>query len=259
MNHDFTIKVLTKDFKSHDFGNAKNNMRKDCENPTDILDDVDSKKITENLMKLLEIINKEKQTITIEDIHRIEIKEYFDLLDLTCDIPLVDMTDLNSKKSITVFSQSGLRYSQAESLIKTLLMDETFKNVSALERKRIIERILDDIKGRMLEEIVLLETKKANPNLEVFKLQFSVGEFDMVVYDSENVCCKIYEIKHSKEKSPFQYRHLINEEKCKQTEFRFGTILEKVVLYRGENLENELGIKYRNVEDYLCKLKYHKQ
>ena len=68
-----------------------------------------------------------------------------------------------------MFSQPGLRYSQAESLIKSLMMDETFKNIDAQERKRITERILDAIKGRMLEEIVQLETKKANPKFEVFK------------------------------------------------------------------------------------------
>ena len=254
MNHEFTIKVLTRDFKSHDFGISKNNLRNDCENSTDLLDNIDSKTFTENLMKLLEILNKDNQTVNIEDIHRIEIKEYFDLLDLTCDIPIVDINDLNDKNYITVFSQPGLRYSQAESLVKTLLMDETFKEVSATERKRITERILDEVKGRMLEEIVQLETKKANPDLEVFKLQFAVGEFDMVVYDPVNVCCKIYEVKHSKEKDPFQYRHLINEENCNQTEFRYGTILEKAILYRGESTEAEQGIIYRNVEDYLCDL-----
>ena len=254
INHEFTIKVLTRDFKSHDFGVSKNNLRNDRENPVDVLDDVDDKILTENLMKLLEILNKDNQTVNIDDIHRIEIKEYFDLLDLTCDIPIVDMNDLNDKNYITVFSQPGLRYSQAESLVKTLLMDETFKEVSATERKRITERILDEVKGRMLEEIVQLETKKANPDLEVFKLQFVVGEFDMVVYNPVNVCCKIYEIKHSKDKDPLQYRHLINEENCNQTEFRYGTILEKAVLYRGESTEAEQGIIYRNVEDYLCEL-----
>ena len=254
MNHEFTIKVLTRDFKSHDFGISKNNLRNDRENSSDLLDNIDSKTLTENLMKLLEILNKDNQTVNIEDIHRIEIKEYFDLLDLTCDIPIVDMNDLNDKNYITVFSQLGLRYSQAESLVKTLLMDETFKEVSATERKRITERILDEVKGRMLEEIVQLETKKANPDLEVFKLQFAIGEFDMVVYEPVNGCCKIYEVKHSKKKDPLQYRHLINEENCKQTEFRYGTILEKAVLYRGESTEAEHGIIYRNVEDYLCEL-----
>jgi len=252
MNHEFTVKVLTRDFNSSDFGLAKSNLRKDRINPSDILDSVDEKVLAENLMKLLEILNKKNQHVEIKDIHRTEIKEYFKLLDLTCDIPVVDMNDFNSKRANTVFSQPGLRYSQAESLIKTLMMDDVFKNISAIERKRIIDRILDDIKGRMLEEIVQLETKKANPNQEVFKLQFAVGEFDMVVYDPETVCCKIFEIKHSKEKDPFQYRHLVNDEKCHQTEFRYGTILEKVVLYRGESSVLENGIVYKNVEEYLC-------
>lgn len=251
MNHEFTIRVLTKDFKSHDLGISKRNLRNDRINPTDVLDQVDEKIFSENLMKLLEILNKENQKVEIKDIYRTEIKEYFNLLDLTCDIPLVDIRNLNEKKVNTVFSQPGLRYSQAESLIKVLMMDEVFKDVNAVERKRITDRILDEIKGRMLEEIVQLETKKANPNLEVFKLQFALGEFDMVVYDPENVCCKVYEVKHSKEQDPFQYRHLINEDNCKEAEFRYGTILEKVVLYRGENCKLENGIEYKNVEEYL--------
>lgn len=252
INHEFTIKVLTRDFKSHDFGSAKDILRKDRTNPTAILDDIDEKKLTQNLMKLLEIINKENQKIQINQIHKAQIKEYLNLLDLTCDVQIIDMNDLNNKRVNTVFSQPGLRYAQSEYLIKTLMMDETFKNICAIERKRIIDRILDEIKGRMLEEIVQLETKKSNPNLEVFKLQFAIGEFDMVVYDPQNICCKIYEIKHSKQKNPFQYRHLINQEYCNQTQFRFGTILEKTVLYRGEPCKLDNGIIYQNVEEFLC-------
>ena len=33
-----------------------------------------------------------------------------------------------------------------------------------------------------MEDIVLLETKIAHPEKKVFKLQFAVGEFDMVVF-----------------------------------------------------------------------------
>ena len=49
-----------------------------------------------------------------------------------------------------------------------------------------------------MEETVLLETKISLPQKTVCKVQFAVGEFDMVVHDKESLTCKIYEIKPSK-------------------------------------------------------------
>ena len=76
----------------------------------------------------------------------------------------------------------------------------------------------------------------------------------MVVADKANATCEIYEVKHSKEQTKEQYRHLIDEEKLKSTEFRYGKITKKVVIYRGENATLENGIEYRNVEEYLKSL-----
>jgi len=39
--------------------------------------------------------------------------------------------------------------------------------------------------------------------------------------------------------------------RLKGTEFRYGKITKKVVIYRGENTTLKNGIKYRNVEEYL--------
>ena len=142
---------------------------------------------------------------------------------------------------------------QPDALIRSLLLDETFSALSLAERTAVQERILTEIKGRMLEDIVLLETKLANPNKQVFVLQFPVGEFDMVVFDPEAGSCRIFEIKHSKEAVPQQYRHLIDEQKCAQTEHRYGPITGKFVLYRGESQVID-GIQYQNVEEYLRSL-----
>ena len=110
---------------------------------------------------------------------------------------------------------------------------------------------LEEVRGRMMEDIVLLETiKAADKHHRVFKLQFAASEFDMVTYDEKENICEIFEIKHSTEIVPQQYRHLIDEEKCKQTEHRYGPITGKTVLYRGENRVIE-GIQYQNVEEYL--------
>lgn len=253
INHRFTIDVLERDFVSHDLGISAQNLRRDRNQPNDILDHIDKKLFTQELKNALEILNRNEQTVKTRDIHYIEIKEYLDLLDLTVDIKVETIPVSNEKKYQTVISQPGLRYSQAEAFIRQLLKDENFQNISAIERKRIIDRILDEIKGRMMEEIVLLETKKAQPKKEVFKLKFAVGEFDMVVCDPENVTSELYEIKHSVEAVPQQYRHLVDEQKCKYTAFRFGEIIRKSVIYRGET--KKIGeIEYINVEEYLNEL-----
>ena len=198
---------------------------------------------------MLEIKNKQEQTIKIEDVHRFEIKEYLELLDLVVDLDTVMMSDL-SKQKHTAISQPGLRYAQTEALIKALMDDSLMRSLSLAERNATKEFILNEIQGRMMEDIVLLETMMAKPKCEVFKLIFAVGEFDMVVFDPEAAGCTIYEIKHSTERVAAQYRHLVDPKKCADTEFRYGPIMDRVVIYRGETVE-ENGIHYVNVEEYL--------
>ena len=253
INHRFTLEVLTQDWKSHDLGISASNLRRDRENPTDILDRIDLMAVTNSLRKLLEIRNKAEQTIELDDIHVAEIKEYLDLLDLTREIDVLHLPDVSTKSSRTVIAQPGLRYAQADELIRSLLLDETFSVLSLAERTVVQERILTEIKGRMLEDIVLLETKLTNLKKQVFVLQFPIGEFDMVVFDPEAGSCQIFEIKHSEEAVSQQYRHLVNEEKCAQTEHRYGSITGKFVLYRGKNQVLD-GIPYQNVEGYLRNL-----
>ena len=253
INHRFTIEVLTKDFVSSDLSLSAKNLLRDKNDPDDVLYRIDRQEVTENLRKLLEIRNKAEQSVNITEIHKTEIKQYLDMLDLTVDLDTVFMTDLNKKEKRVAVAQPGMRYSQAEALIKSLMKDDIFRELSLRERNRVTERILGDIRGRMMEDIVVLETQIVRPDSEVFKLVFATGEFDMVVFEPENECCSIYEIKHSTEVVPNQYRHLINADKCKETEFRFGDIKGKYVIYRGKSCIID-GIQYINVEEYLSNL-----
>lgn len=253
INHRFTLEVLTRDFRSNDLALSARNLRRDRENPTDILDRIDLAAVTERLRKLLEIRNRPEQTVTIEEIHSAEIQEYLLLLDLIQDVDVASLPNVNRNTTRTVISQPGMRYAQAGALIKSLLLDETFSDLSITERNTVLDRILSEIRGRMIEDLVLLETKLANPKKEVFILQFPVGEFDMVVFDPTASSCEIFEIKHSTEVVSNQYRHLIDEQKCADTEHRYGTITRKVVLYRGESQDVD-GIQYVNVEEYLRQL-----
>ena len=254
INHRFILEELTREFRSGDLRISAKNVRKDREKPNDILDQVDLQKINLRLKELLEIRNKSEQTVEIQESHRREIKEYLDLLDLTVEIDVRWMTDFNRIEQRTVFSQPGIRYAQANAVIQSLMQDEIFRDQSLNERKWVTERIMDEIRGRMMEDIVLLETKAARKDCEVFKLQFAVGEFDMVVFDPEKGCCEIFEIKHSDQSAKEQYRHLIDERKCQETEFRYGPIMGKNVIYRGkaQTIETDKGeMHYLNIEKYL--------
>lgn len=92
---------------------------------------------------------------------RREIKEYLDALDLTVDIDIQTLPVGREKNYKTVFTQPGMRYSQAKKLVQSLLEDGEFQELSIDERNAVIERILSDI----------------------------------------NATCEIYEVKHSKEQA----------------------------------------------------------
>ena len=253
INHAFTLEVLTRPWYSHDLRVSAGNLRKDRNSPTDVLDRVDTAAITDRLRQILEIRNREEQSVEITDAHRQMIREYLDLLGLTVDVPVVSDVDYNLRENRVVITQPGLRYSQAKALIDQLLMDDTFRELSGAERSRICERIFTEVRGRMTEEIVLLETQAAKRDAEVFTLHFPIGEFDMVVWYRNIGKCEIFEIKHSSARDAAQRRHLMNESLCAKVRHRYGEILGRFVLYRGEDAVED-GVQYRNVEEFLKEL-----
>lgn len=253
INHRFTVDVLTKTFKSSDLSISARNLLKDKNNSIDILSNIDRESVEKRLMETLEILNIEDQTIPVDKDCALEIKEYLALLDLIMEIDEEYLPVSNSEDKKIVITQPGMRYSQATELVNSILQDEKFSSFSATERAYILERILSEVKGRMLEDIILIETKLANPKKQVFQLRFAIGEFDMVVADNETATCEIFEIKYSKEIIDKQYQHLNDDKKCEDAAFRFGTITGKYVIYRGETKDVD-GIKYVNAEEYLKSL-----
>lgn len=257
MNHQFLLSILTKKFKSHDLGSAAELLRKqpDPQKRTDILDHIDREIITKKLMDMLEIRNQEDQRIGVRRIHLEEIKEYLKALDLVTDCPSRTIMAEDESSEYVLFTQPGMRYSQAQALVYILLNDSEFELRRERERNLVRERIFEDVLGRMMEDIILLETSRAlKKKKQVFKLIFSRSEFDMVIYDPVSDSCELYEIKHSTKVDPRQYRVLANETICTQTEQIYGRIAKKCVIYRGESRVLDNGIRYENAEEYLVKL-----
>ena len=257
MNQAFTVDVITRDFKSSDLGSAKDLLRreKDESKRTDFLDTFDASEVTKKLMDILKIRNKERQSIEIKDIHIQEITEYLKALDLLQIVYTENIPISNKKEERIIFTQSGMRFCQAQVLVYSLMQDEVFGSLTGDLRDIITEKILEDVQGRMLEDIVFLETKRAyGSKRNVFKLKFASGEFDMVIQDKTKKQCEIFEIKHSKQMVSTQYRHINNEEKIVLTEAQFGKVVRKCVLYRGESQVLENGVEYKNVEEFLKEL-----
>ena len=255
MNHRFVLRVVEDEFKSHDFGSAKELLLHDlpAERAT-VLYDVNEKQILERLKAIIEVKEKSETTVPITQEHIDKVKKYLLMMDLIVNCP--ERYESGKQAEHIVFSQPGMRYAIAKALVYSLMQDAYFASISEADKAYITGKILDDVKGRMLEDIVLLEVCKAAPSaMEAFKFKFDAGgEFDMVIYDKASRNCRIYEIKHSTEANEKQTLHLRDAEKCQIVEKRFGPISGKFVLYRGKYTFAE-GIQYLNVENFLCGLK----
>ena len=255
MNHRFVLRVVEDEFKSHDFGSAKELLLHDlpAERAT-VLYDVNEKQILERLKAIIEVKEKSETTVPITQEHIDKVKKYLLMLDLIVNCP--ERYESGKQAEHIVFSQPGMRYAIAKALVYSLMQDAYFASISEADKAYITGKILDDVKGRMLEDIVLLEVRKTAPStMEAFKFKFDAGgEFDMVIYDKAGQNCRIYEIKHSTKANEKQSLHLRDAEKCQIVEKRFGPISGKFVLYRGKDKFAE-GVQYLNVENFLCGLK----
>ena len=233
MNHEFLASVLTRPFKSSDLGIVSRQLMTDRE--------------------------AESLVVAVSDAHAAAIKAYLKKLDLIRDCPVRLLRgDSVEEGARVLFSQPGMRFCQAEALVRAMMRDSSFASEPPSEQEYITGRLLDDVRGRMLEDIVLMETLEATPRpreifagKEVFKLQFESGEFDMVIRDLGTRTCAIFEVKHSRERADEQFRHLVDAQLLSRTEKAFGKVISRTVLYRGPDFDHDSGVLYRNVEGYL--------
>ena len=253
-SHKFLVQIFTDDFMSHDLHLLGRNLRNDREeeNRIEIFENLDEASVTKNLMEILKIKNKDLQTVQITDDHVNEIKEYLEALDLldNCDLRAIGRKLKFSENNI--FTQPGMRFCQTKALVHSILKDEKFNQLSEPVKAFITERLLTTVMGHMLEDIVLLNTKRRyGKNKEVFKLYFAAGEFDMVIYDRKKAEIECFEIKHSDEIVEDQAKHLLNEANITNTEKMYGKVIRRCVLYKGGSGIASNGIEYKNVEEFL--------
>lgn len=250
MHHKFARQVLTRTYKSATLSLAAKNLANDNDIRVNLYENIDVELVTGSIKAMLDILEAEEQTVDISEAHVSEIREYLLLLDLIMEIDQLSFPNIGDKRQIVAITQPGLRFAQTKAVIDALSKDEKINGLSAIERQKVVDQVMSSIMGEMLEELILLESKMANPEKEVFQLQFDRGEFDMVIYDPETITCEIYEIKFTTNRYPSQYAYLTDDKKCAETEHRFGKITGRYVIYRGEPCTVD-NVQYLNAEEYL--------
>lgn len=195
-----------------------------------------------------------------------------------------------------VLMQPGMQYCIAQTLVDAIKeQGEEFIRAVNFSRKAIgnnsiftptklnsiTQNILNDIQGKILENIVLVETAIAAKKISRFgitanKVQIrlmdyakrtdgstnTIGcatkEVDLAILDSRYGLpgtCRLFEVKHADYIREKQYENLFDTDVQWALKHSCNDqIVQRTVLYRGPSKALDNGIIYYNVEDFLCKL-----
>ena len=133
MNHRFVLRVVEDEFKSHDFGSAKELLLHDlpAERAT-VLYDVNEKQILERLKAIIEVKEKSETTVPITQEHIDKVKKYLLMLNLIVNCP--ERYESGKQAEHIVFSQPGMRYAIAKALVYSLMQDAYFASISEADK-----------------------------------------------------------------------------------------------------------------------------
>lgn len=201
--------------------------------------------------------SRAQQAAGLTRAHFSQIKEALAALDLIVECPAETPRQGGESVEKVIFTQPGMRYSQVQMLVEDLMNGERFGQLSQVEKREFADRILVEVRGRMLEEMVLMETEKSlSSRYQVFKMQLATGEFDMVVYDTEENHCSLCEVRGGSQPGKNRFRRVPDGEKYRQIERRFGPITERLTLCRDPEAQAAAsrGGKFCRIEEYLKNL-----
>ena len=247
INHRFLLDVIDSDYRSANLESAMANLDAAGEG---LLSSADIDEITERLKGSLDIVDACERKADVTQGQLDLIRRYLRDLDVVGSYVLLD-ADSGSRVEMPLIVQPGLKYAQVSALVDSILGDGTVRDAPPVRRERVIKTVMGTVMGRMLEEIVILDTQRAvGRDYEVFKLRCGAREADMVIRHIPSDRCVLIEVKHGSSRNPRQYRHLVSEEVSGYAEREFGRVVGRYVLYRGDDADQD-GVGYRNVERYL--------
>ena len=252
-NRLFVAQIINQSFKSHDLGSLSDLMFKSKIGDSKYIDTDEM----HNKIRAFLGIREKHQNIADEKSVKLII-DYLIKLDV---IHLTFNHKKDPKQNEYIFTQPGLRYSQATAIAEALVTSEAFDNYTTVQKYEILKKLKEDICGGILENIVFYETFNClSPDVaklsryEVTKYNDADSrEIDVLVVDNELKKSIAIEVKLSKTMCEEQAKNLTNKDLCKEIEDNTGTkICNKVVVYNGVNMRDDNNdVLYINAEDYM--------
>lgn len=248
-NRSFLYQTINKAFKSHDFGSLRDIATK---HPEEVQEDI-------QLLKSPDLLREIRKTLEIRDplmVHATEAtieqaKDYLSLADVIYRVPKQNEED----KEEVIFTQPGLRYAQMTKEIELFASSAVLQQFSPASREFLAQKLKEDIKGRMLENILfyqLAKDKSVTDSYIVQKYKANGHEADICLIPKEKRGAFLFEVKHTTTPVLEQARHLLDKTFVHQFENQFGKkVVGKAVIYRGKSHCGKKGIYFANAEDML--------
>lgn len=140
-----------------------------------------------------------------------------------------------------LYVQPGLYYNQAIELVRCLSESESFLKLPKNVREQLVTKIIEDVEGNLLEQVVLLNELQTK---QIMQLTYMGKEIDLIEKDGNFL--NLFEIKRSKKQVKNQKKWLYDKELNDKIEYHFGKIKSRKVLYLGETDGD-----YINIEEFL--------
>ena len=155
------------------------------------------------------------------------------------------------------FTQPGMRYCYLDIALYALTSHKSVRETySAEDIRTVSEKIMQDVQGRLIEDIAFLECRYAlqkYPDLAVRQYKpLADKEYDLVIINTTEQKAASFEIKRTGIKHPGQKKFLEDQELAELFQFQTGAeICEKAVLYQGETGYDPEGFPYFNLTEFL--------
>jgi GTPase SAR1 family protein len=218
----------------------------------------------DNIVKDFASIIKADLVCTFTDEVILELENYLIQMDVLSSIPKITYryTDgegwhTDSEKKECYIIQPAIKYNNLKKGIDFIKNEEYYTQLTLAEKEYMQQKLDEKIKGDMTEQIVIFDTRAAllHSQYKVFKPEFNIngkkaGEYDMLIYDTENNQYWAFEIKHSIQSVTTQTKHLQNETIKEIVDENWGNREVVAVLYRGKTFKSDSNTYYINITDF---------